>query len=174
MTIASQFSDIASSSFFFWHCFVSLVKFSYWSKFHLNIITGSGVMAIYFYKRLTRNMENRNSLSEFYPISGDKGELGIPNLARMSLAKMLRISAKCQGYCFCRFLVTKGKPVGRGGKITPNQIRVNTWHCELIHVSSFWGCNTYEMTFKPFTSNKRETVTIFSSFQIFWSKCHNL
>ena len=44
-------------------------------------------MTIYFYKRLTRNTENRNSLSEFYPISGDKGELGIPNLARMSLVK---------------------------------------------------------------------------------------
>ena len=29
---------------FSWRCFVSLVKFSYWSKFHLNIITGSGIM----------------------------------------------------------------------------------------------------------------------------------
>ena len=25
-------------------CSISLVKFSYWSKFHVNIITGSGVM----------------------------------------------------------------------------------------------------------------------------------
>ena len=25
----------------FWRCRVSLVKFSYWSKFHANIITGS-------------------------------------------------------------------------------------------------------------------------------------
>ena len=29
-------------------CFVSLVNFSYWSKFHINIITGSGVMTILF------------------------------------------------------------------------------------------------------------------------------
>ena len=36
--------------------FVSLVKFNYWSKFHLNIITGSGIWAIYFYNELTRNL----------------------------------------------------------------------------------------------------------------------
>ena len=35
--------------------FVPLVKFNYWSKFHVNIITGSGVMTLSFYKRLTRN-----------------------------------------------------------------------------------------------------------------------
>ena len=42
---------------FFKHYFVSLVKFSHWSAFHVNIITGSGVMAISFYKGLTRNPE---------------------------------------------------------------------------------------------------------------------
>ena len=36
--------------------FFSLVKFSYWSKFHFNIITGSGVMTILFNKGLTRNL----------------------------------------------------------------------------------------------------------------------
>ena len=46
---------------FFWRCFVSLVKFSYWSKFHVNIITGSGVMTIFFYKGLTRNPEIGNT-----------------------------------------------------------------------------------------------------------------
>ena len=34
---------------------LSLVKFSYLPKFHVNIITGSGVMTIYFDKGLTRN-----------------------------------------------------------------------------------------------------------------------
>ena len=38
----------------FWRYFVSLVKFSYWSKFHFNILTGSGIMTIFFYKGLTR------------------------------------------------------------------------------------------------------------------------
>ena len=46
---------------FFWRCFVSLVKFSYWSKFHVNIITGSGIMTIFFYKGLTRNPEIGNT-----------------------------------------------------------------------------------------------------------------
>ena len=35
---------------FFRRCLVSLVKFKYWPKFHVNIITGSGVMIIYLYK----------------------------------------------------------------------------------------------------------------------------
>ena len=46
----------------FWRCFVSLIKFSYWSKSHVNIITCSGVMKIFFYNGLTTNPEIRNTL----------------------------------------------------------------------------------------------------------------
>ena len=46
---------------FFWRCPVSLVKFSYWSKFHVNTMTGSGVMTIFVYKGLTRNVEIKNT-----------------------------------------------------------------------------------------------------------------
>ena len=53
--------------------------------------------------------------SEFCPISGDWGELWIPNLARMS-NRMLLNAANFQGYSFYRFWVIKGKPTG-GGKI---------------------------------------------------------
>ena len=53
---------------FFWRFFVSLVKFSCWSKFHANIIAGSGVMTISFYKRLTRNPEIGNTPVWFLPI----------------------------------------------------------------------------------------------------------
>ena len=52
--MASQFVHMASLSYFR-RCFVSLVKFSYWYKFHVNIITGSGIMTILFCKGLTRN-----------------------------------------------------------------------------------------------------------------------
>ena len=55
--MAPQFADMKSSSNFCCCYFVALVKFSYWSKFHVNIITGSGVMTISFYKGLTRNSE---------------------------------------------------------------------------------------------------------------------
>ena len=36
-------------------CFISLFKFSCWSKSHVNIITSSGVKIIFLYKGLTRN-----------------------------------------------------------------------------------------------------------------------
>ena len=36
------------------------VLFSYWSQFHVNAITGSRVVKISFYKRLTRNPEIGN------------------------------------------------------------------------------------------------------------------
>ena len=60
MVMTSQLPDMISSSFF-WHFFISLVKFSYWYKFHVSMITGSGVMTIYFYKGLTRNPEIGNT-----------------------------------------------------------------------------------------------------------------
>ena len=59
----------------------------YWSKFHLNIITGSGVMTIFVYKRLTKNQENVNTHSEFCPISGELRKRTIPNLVEMCLMK---------------------------------------------------------------------------------------
>ena len=71
----------------FWRSFVSLVKFSYRSKFHVSIITGSGVMTISFYKRLARNLETRIAPSPFYLISGDWHKLRTPNLVRMFLIK---------------------------------------------------------------------------------------
>ena len=69
-------------------CFV--VKFSYWPKFYVNIITSSrvmGVMAIFLYKGLSRDLEIEITTLEFCPKSGDWGKLGIPNLSRMSLKK---------------------------------------------------------------------------------------
>ena len=60
IAMTSQFSDMTSTSIFFTF-FVSLVKFSYWSKFHVNIISGSGIMTISFYKGLTRNPEIGNT-----------------------------------------------------------------------------------------------------------------
>ena len=46
---------------FFWRRFVSHVKFSYWSMFHVKTITGSGVIKISIYKELTRNPEIGNT-----------------------------------------------------------------------------------------------------------------
>ena len=61
----SQFANMTSSSICF--CYhVSLVKFRYWSKFHVNIITGSGVMAIFVYMELIKTViaEAKKPLSQ--------------------------------------------------------------------------------------------------------------
>ena len=124
ITMTSQFSDMTSTSIF-WRCFVSLVKFSYWSKIHVNIITVSGIMTIFFYKGLTRNPEIGNTSVWVLPniwrlvrVMDTKFGTNVSN-------RMLLNAAKFQGYSFYRFWVFKGKPTG-GGKITNplNQIRV--------------------------------------------------
>ena len=117
MTMTSQFfvwHDINVN--FFWRCFVSLVKFSYWSKFHVNIITGFGIMAIFFYKGLTRNPEIGNPF-EFCPISGDWDELWIPNLARMSLIECYWMLQNSRFTAFTVFVLLWEHQMG--GKITP-------------------------------------------------------
>ena len=101
----------------FWRCFVSLVKFSYWSKFHVNIITGSGVTTISFYKGLTRNLEIGNNpvwgLTNFWRL----GRVRNTKFAKNVSNKILLNAAKCQGCSFYRFWVIKRKPTG--GKINP-------------------------------------------------------
>ena len=72
---------------FFRGCYFSLVKFSYCSKFHASVITGSGVMTIFVYKELTRHLESEITLSQFCLMSRDWNELEISYLARISSVK---------------------------------------------------------------------------------------
>ena len=71
----------------FWGCFVSIIKFNFWSEFYVSIITGSGVKAIFLYKGLTEIRKSEIPPSEFCPISEDWRQLEMPNLVRMSLMK---------------------------------------------------------------------------------------
>ena len=82
---------------FFCCCFVSLVKFSYCSKFHINIIAGSGVMKF-----------------------GNTPVWVLPNIWRLGWVRdtkfgkdvfneMLLNVAKCQGYSLYCFWVIKGR-----------------------------------------------------------------
>ena len=89
----------------FWRCFISRVKFSYWSKFHVNSITGSGVITISFYKGLTRNPEVLPNIWRLVRVKSSRFSMNVTN-------KMLLNVAKCQGYGFYRFWVIKGKPNG--------------------------------------------------------------
>ena len=123
---------------FFWRCFVSLANFSYWSKFHVNIITGSGIMTIFFYNGLTRNLQIGNTPVWVFPniwrqrrVMDAKFGINVSNRMFVNVAKF-------QGYSFYRFWVIKEKPTG--GKINslpPLQIRVKWSSFRLLIVCGF-------------------------------------
>ena len=130
----------------FWRCFVSHLKSGYWSKFDVNIITGSGVMAIFFCKGLTRNTEIENT-----PV------WALPNIWRLGRVRHTNVineiwlnTAKYPGYSFHYFWVIKGKPTmkqGGGDKTNyPPQIRIKLWRSLQYILDSnarvgFWRTN---------------------------------
>ena len=115
--MTSQFPGMTSSSSFFWRCSAFLVNFSYWSKFHVNIIIGSGAITISFHKGLTRNPEFRNTPVWVLPYTLRLGKVRNTKFGTNVSSKMLFNDEKCQVNSFCGFWVIKGKPTG--GKITP-------------------------------------------------------
>ena len=88
---------------FFRCCFVSLVKFSYWSKFDVNIITGSRIMTIFFYKELTSNPEIGNTPVLVLPDIWRLGRVMDTNFGKNVSNRMLLNDAKFHGYSFYRF-----------------------------------------------------------------------
>ena len=103
-----NFSAWRHRLFFFLMLFFSLVKLSYWTKFYVNIITGSGVMTISFYEGLTRNPEIGNTplwvLRNIWRLGCVRNTIFCT-----SLIKCYWI---CQGYSFYRFCFVRGKPTG--------------------------------------------------------------
>ena len=99
--------------------FVSLVNFRYWSKFHVNIITSSGIMTIFFYKGLTWNPDIRNTpvwvAPNIWSLDRVMDTKFVPNVFN----RMLLDAAKYQGYSFYLFWVIEGKPTRAGGGIIP-------------------------------------------------------
>ena len=93
---------------FFSPCFVFPVKFIYWSKFHVNSITVSGVMAIFFYKSLTRNLQIGNTSVWVLPNIWRLGQVRDTKFGRNVSNKMLLNAAKYQGNNFYHLLVIKG------------------------------------------------------------------
>ena len=109
--MTSHFSEMGSSLFFLtFFFFASLVRFSYWSKFHAIIITGYAVMTIFFYKGLTRNSKIRNTLVWVFPNIRRLGRVKDFKLGMNISNKMLLNVAKFQGYSCYRFWVIKGNP----------------------------------------------------------------
>ena len=69
------------------HCCVLPVKFSYWYKFHVNVITGSGVIVIFIDKGFIRNLEIGNTSLWVLPNMGKFRKVRDNDLAEMSLIK---------------------------------------------------------------------------------------
>ena len=97
------FADMSN----FLKLFCSHVKFSYWSKFHVNIMTGSGVMAISYYKGLTRNLKTRNTpvwaLFNIWRLGKFRNTKSGMNVSN----KMLLNAKKYRSYSFYRFWVNQ-------------------------------------------------------------------
>ena len=98
---------------FVWRRHVPFVTFIYLSKFHVSIITGSGVMTIFVYKGFYEKFRNwKPPLLSFVQyletgaIEDTKFDINVSN-------EKLIDAAKCHVYIFYRFWVNKGNPTGR-------------------------------------------------------------
>ena len=98
---------------FFWRCVISYVKFSNWYKFPVNVMSGSRITTILFYKGLTRNPEIRNTNVWVLPNIWRLGQVRDTKFGTNVSNEMLLNAAKCQGYSFYPCWVIKGKPTGR-------------------------------------------------------------
>ena len=132
----------------FWR-FVSLVTFSYWSIFHVNITAGSGVMTIFFYQGLTRNPEIRNTHIWVLPNIWRLGRVRDTKFGTNVSNKRLQNPTICRGYSFHCFWVIKGKPTG-GGIILPPRLRLRRKKWATGNESRVWTLNLLTLTFSPF------------------------
>ena len=98
-----------TSSLIFSKFFFSLVNFGHWSKFHVNIMTGSGFMTISFYKGLTRYLEIRNTSVWVLHNIWRLGRVRSSNLAQKALTKCYWMLRNTRVTAFTGFWVIKGK-----------------------------------------------------------------
>ena len=123
---------------FFWCCFVSLVRFSCWSKFHVNIITGSRVMTVFFIGDWPENQKwEIPPIWVLGQVRDTKFGINVSN-------EMLLNAAKYQGYSFYCFLSYYGKTNrGRVKLPHPTQIRVTSFSRTRHFISveyKHWAC----------------------------------
>ena len=98
--MTSQFADMTSSPIFFFDLVLFLLSsLANGPIFLPNSIAESGVIIIFFYKGLTRNLEIGNT--EFSPIS--VGQVRDTKFGKIASNKMLLNATKCQVYSFYRF-----------------------------------------------------------------------
>ena len=103
----------------FWRGLVSLVKFSYWSKFHVSIILVLELWQFSFIRDWPEIRKSEIPPSEFCPISGDWEELWIPNLVWMSLIECYWMLQNSRVIASTVFELLRKNQLGGGGKIIP-------------------------------------------------------
>ena len=102
---------------------------SYWSRFHVNIITGFWIVTIFICKGLARNLEIGNILVRVLPNTWRLGQVMNTKFGMNISNRMLLNAAKYHGYSFYCFWVIKGKPT-KGVKLPaplPPPTRLNTY-----------------------------------------------
>ena len=134
MTMTSQFVDMNVIVNFF---DVFLVKFSYWSKFQIKSLLVLELYQFLFIRDWPEILKSEIPSSEFSPISGDWGKLGIPNLAQMtnvSNKKLLKAA---------KYLAK----TNRIGGLLGLTIKVTTWlELTTLSFSEWWEWNMFTMT----------------------------
>ena len=88
-------------------------RFSYWSKFHLNIIIGSGVVTIFFHDCLTRNPEIGNTTLWVLTNTWRLVQVRDTKFGTNMGNEILLNAAKYRRYSFYCVWVIKGKLTGR-------------------------------------------------------------
>ena len=105
----------------FFCCFF-FVKLSYLSNFHVNIITGSGVMIIFFYKGLTRNPEIGYNPAWVLPNIWEQWRVRDTKFGTNVSNEMLLNVAKCQLRLLS--LLSYWEKTNREDKITPPPVPI--------------------------------------------------
>ena len=85
--MTSQFFDMTSSLIPFEGLFLLLSSLVTGLKFHVNVITGSGDMTIFFFKGLTRNLEIGNIVAWVLPNICRLGKFRDTTVTQMFLIK---------------------------------------------------------------------------------------
>ena len=122
ITMTSQFLTWRHHQIFL-TLFIFLIKFSYWTKIHVNIITGSGVMII-FLRDWPEIRKSEIPPSEFFSISGDQGKLGIPNLAQGPLIKFYWMLQNARVIAFTVSELLRENQWGERVKLPPPPLRL--------------------------------------------------
>ena len=124
----------------FFFIFVSLVKCSCCSKFHVNIITGSGFMTIFFMRDWLEIWRLKIPpawvLPNIWRLGRVRGTIFGPYVSN----KRLLNAAKCQGYSFLHFWVIKGEPTGVKLSPSPFPTQIRVKYANGCKWGSFYNC----------------------------------